>query len=153
MGVRARRTLSEGCTRGVLALALLSTAAPLHGQNDAADLDRLLAGTQVVVVPFRNIAGGPDTNWIGEGIAEVLATDLAATATVVAIDRAALADALAGADALALCRRAGARWIIQGGYQLLGAQIRVTARLLDCETGAAVRRARVDGRRDELFAL
>ena len=151
--MRARRTVSEGCTRGVLALALLSTAAPLHGQNDAADLDRLLAGTQVVVVPFRNIAGGPDTNWIGEGIAEVLATDLAATATVVAIDRAALADALAGADALALCRRAGARWIIQGGYQLLGAQVRVTARLLDCETGAAVRRARVDGRRDELFAL
>ena len=151
--MRARRTVSEGCTRGVLALALLSTAAPLHGQNDAADLDRLLAGTQVVVVPFRNIAGGPDTNWIGEGIAEVLATDLAATATVVAIDRAALADALTAADALALCRRAGARWIIQGGYQLLGAQVRVTARLLDCETGAAVRRARVDGRRDELFAL
>ncbi|RUA02833.1 MAG: hypothetical protein DSY84_03370, partial [Candidatus Neomarinimicrobiota bacterium] len=82
----------------MLALALLSTAAPLHGQNDAADLDRLLAGTQVVVVPFRNIAGGPDTNWIGEGIAEVLATDLAATATVVAIDRAALADALTAAD-------------------------------------------------------
>ena len=151
--MRARRTVSEGCTRGVLVLALLSTAAPLHGQNDAADLDRLLAGTQVVVVPFRNIAGGPDTNWIGEGIAEVLATDLAATATVVAIDRAALADALTAADALALCRRAGARWIIQGGYQLLGAQVRVTARLLDCETGAAVRRARVDGRRDELFAL
>ena len=71
--MRARRTVSEGCTRGVLALALLSTAAPLHGQNDAADLDRLLAGTQVVVVPFRNIAGGPDTNWIGEGIAEAVA--------------------------------------------------------------------------------
>ena len=138
---------------GVLVLALLCTAAPLHGQDDEADLGRLLAGTQVVVVPFRNIAGGPDTNWIGEGIAEVLTADLAPTATVVPIDRSGLADALAAADALALCRRAGARWLIQGGYQLLGAQIRVTARMIDCETGAAVRRVRVDGRRDELFAL
>lgn len=141
---------------GLLVLALLSTAAPLHGQDNAADLGRLIADTQVMVVPFRNIGGGPDTNWIGEGIAQVLAADLAQTATVVTIDRSTrsgLADAIATSDALALCRGAGARWVIQGGYQLLGEQIRVTARLLDCGTGAAVRRARIDGRRDELFAL
>ncbi len=102
-------------------------------------MGRLLAGTQVVVVPFRNIAGGPETNWIGEGIAEVLAADLAPTATVVAINRSARSDRSGPADALALCRRAGARWVIQGGYQLLGAQIRVTAGVLDCETGAVVR--------------
>ena len=144
------------CRAGVLALALLCTAAPLHGQDDEADVGRLFAGTQVVVVPFRNIAGGQDTNWIGEGIAEVLAADLAPTATVVAINRSARSarsDRSGPADALALCRRAGARWVIQGAYQLLGAQIRVTAGVLDCETGATVRGARVDGRRDELFAL
>ena len=139
----------------LLALALLSTAVPLHGQDEA-DLGQLLAGTQVLVVPFRNLAGGSDTNWIGEGIAEVLTTHLAPTATVMTIDRSdrsSLADALAAADALALCRRAGARWVVQGAYELLGTQIRVTASIVDCQTGGAVRSARVDGRRDELFAL
>ena len=138
---------------GLLVLALLLTASPLHGQDNGADLGQLLAGNQVAVVPFRNIAGGSETNWIGEGIAEVLAADLAPTATVVVLDRIAQPDQSGPVDALALCRRAGARWVIQGGYQLLGEQIRVTARINDCETGAAVRRARVDGRRDELFAL
>jgi len=138
---------------GLLVLALLSTVAPLHGQTNGADLGQLLAGTQVAVVPFRNIAGSSDANWIGEGIAEVLAADLAAIATVMALDRTARSDQSGPADALAFCRRAGARWVIQGGYQLLGEQIRVTARMSDCDTGAAVRSARVDGRRDELFAL
>ena len=138
---------------GLLVLALLSTVAPLHGQTNGADLGQLLAGTQVALVPFRNIAGSPDANWIGEGIAEVLAADLAAVATVIALDRTARSDQSGPADALDFCRRAGARWVIQGGYQLLGEQIRVTARMSDCDTGAAVRSARVDGRRDELFAL
>ena len=138
---------------GLLVLALLSTVAPLHGQTNGADLGQLLAGTQVALVPFRNIAGSPDANWIGEGIAEVLAADLAAVATVIALDRTARSDQSGPADALDFCRRAGARWVIQGGDQLLGEQIRVTARMSDCDTGAAVRSARADGRRDELFAL
>ena len=79
--------------------AVHGRAAPWTG-DDEADVGRLLAGTQVVVVPFRNIAGGPETNWIGEGIAEVLAADLAPTATVVAINRSARSDR-SGLSALA----------------------------------------------------
>ena len=59
-----------------------------------------------------------------------MAADLASMATVVTIDRSdrsGLADALAAGDAQALCRRTGARCVIQGGYESLGAQIFVTA--------------------------
>ena len=58
--------------------------------------------------------------------------------------------ARAGVD-LALC--AGARWLIHGGYQLLGTQMRVTARLIDSETEVVIRGARVDGALEDLFAI
>ena len=50
-------------------------------------------------------------------------------------------------------RRMGAQWIVSGGYQRLGDQLRITGRLVDVTTGAVVRAAKVDGATDDLFEL
>ena len=151
---------------GLLALALLWTwlAAPVHGQQPGAGSDPMLAGTRVMVLPFLNISGDTATAWVGAGIAESLASDLQTTAEATVVGRDAVAAAqrelvladlgtLSRADALALARRAGAQWLVHGGYQRVGDQIRVTARIVDCETGAVVRTTQVDGLLEELFAL
>ena len=105
------------------------------GQAPAApgggDPDPVLAGARIIVLPFRNISGDTDTGWIGDGIVEALATDLQPIADAAVIDRDGLAAALRGlglpdagalsrTDALAIGCRAGARWLINGGYQRVG---------------------------------
>ena len=57
------------------------------------------------------------------------------------------------AIALEVGRRLGARWVVSGGYQRLGDQLRITGRLVDVTTSTIVRAAKVDGAIDDLFTL
>ena len=148
----------------LLSLVLVCVATVAPAQDRRGNPDVVLAGARIIVLPFRNLSGDPDIGWVGDGIAEALAIDLQALADgeVIGWNGVAAtlrglglpdADALSQADALAFGRRAGARWLVHGGYQRVGAQIWVTARVVDCETGAVVRATRVDGLLEELFAL
>ena len=148
-----------------LSLALVWTSvAPARVQDSRGEPYPVLVGAPVIVLPFRNISGDTDIGWVGNGIAEALAIDLQATGDAEVIGRAGIVaaqtelglldtGALSWTDALAIGRRAGARWLIHGGYQRVGAQIRVTARIVDSETGTVVRTTRLDGLLEELFAL
>ena len=133
---------------------LFVMAAPAAGQT---------SGT-VGVLPFTNITGVPADAWIGAGIAETLVADLQGTPGLTVVTRERLATALTDAGVVAggaagegavldVGRRLGARWVISGGYQRLGDQIRITARLVEVATGAVVRTAKVDGALDDLFDL
>ena len=120
----------------------------------------------VAVVPFVNISAAPADDWIGTGIAETLSADLERLDGVSVVGREALDAAVraidAGspppgtADGRALReagRRQGAAWLVTGGYQRLGAQVRVTARLVDTGTGAVAAGVKADGVAGEIFAL
>ena len=110
-------------------------------------------GNSVAVVPLNNITGDPDDSWIGAGIAETLVADLEAEPRFTVFGREFVAEAMAerpdtvvaGDDAalLELGRRVGARWVIGGGYQHVGSQIRITARLIEVSTGTVARSAKV----------
>jgi hypothetical protein len=54
---------------------------------------------------------------------------------------------------LAAGRRLGARWVVTGGYQRAGDQLRITGRLLETESGSVLSAAKVDGSFDQLFDL
>ena len=151
---------------GLLGLAFVWTwpSAPARAQERSDGPAPELAGARTIVLPFTNISGDTETDWVGTGIAEALATDLSASADAAVIGRDAIttvlrelgladAGALSRADALAVARRAGAQWLVHGGYQQVGGQIRVTARIVDCDTGAVARTGQVDGVLEELFAL
>ena len=115
----------------------------------------------VAVLPFANISGQPDDDWIGIGISETVTADVERMGGFSVVAREALIDALNSTrlDAArvlsdeALARDLGAAWIITGGYQRLGDQLRITVRIVDVVTGAVRETAKVDGRFDEIFAL
>ena len=138
----------------IIGLLVLPVPITNAGQEPSLTLAQLFDGTRVLVLPFRNISGDPSTDWVGAGIAEAVAADLPPTTEIVLLDADQVPPETGDtAEAATAGRRAGARWAIHGGYQQVGSQLRITARVIDCETGAVVRSGRVDGGFDELFTL
>ena len=120
----------------------------------------------VAVTPFNNLSRQPTDDWIGNGLAETIATDLRAAGLTV-VDRSFRDPALEGngnrtgngngqrgaPPALAEWRQRGVTWLVDGSLQRIGDRLRVTARLVDVATGAIAFATRVDGALDELFGV
>ena len=145
-------------------VACLVGAAPATAQRDVDRTPGDPAPGRVAILPFGNISGAPGDDWIGAGIAETLAAELHGPAAFDVIGRERVSEAMGAAHAadtgpgehaivLEVGRRVGARWVMSGGYQRLGDQLRITGRLVDVATGAVVRAAKVDGAIGDLFEL
>ena len=118
----------------------------------------------LAVAPFSNISAEPANDWIGSGIAETISTDLGDAAGIDVLSRAVVAGAVAnlgGAGAgrqaepvlIAAVRELGADYLLAGAFQQLGDRLRLTARLIDVQSEAAVEAFKIDGRRNDLFEL
>ena len=132
-----------------------AAAQPASGGEPRADV--------VAVIPFANVSGDSTVDWLGVGIAETVLADLSgrfgvAVVGVEAMTRVFQGEALASGAVdetriLAICRELGATRFVTGGYQRVGDRLRITARLVDVETGTLVRTFKVDGSLDEVFGL
>ena len=116
----------------------------------------------IAVGPFVNISGRSSDDWIGYGIAETVSADIKQWTTLPVVGRDVLGEELfqsaVGLDDLERVARElgqtlGARWLIVGGYQRINEQVRITARVLETETGRIETVTRVDGNIAELFNL
>ena len=171
--LHAARKQVTGVRLPVLVLAVAAAglppraAAAREGLSEAPEPRRpAVRSDAVAVVPFVNISAAPADDWIGTGIAETLSADLERLDGVSVVGREALDAAVraigAGsppgtADGRRALREAGRRqgadWLVTGGYQRLGAQVRITARLVDTGTGAVAAGVKADGAAREIFAL
>ena len=126
-----------------------------------AEADGAIVSGSVAVIPFTNISRSETDDWIGGGIAETVTADLESLGhlTVIAQERVRAAAGYPGDAELddvavtALGRELGARWVVTGGYQRLGSQLRITARLVDTASGLVARAVKADGTLDEIFEL
>ena len=133
---------------------------PVGNGVGATDDTDVLSGS-VAVIPFTNISRNEADDWIGDGIAETVMADLESLAELRVIARERLRAVSSGrrraeldeGAALALGRELGARWVVTGGYQRLGNQLRITARLVDTRSGLVARTMKADGTLDEIFDL
>ena len=137
-----------------------------HGRRQAERVGNGAAGEDsgsglVVVTPFTNVSGDATDDWLGEGIAESVAADLETYADFRIIPRELVRRAVSGLDLTTddgglvaeLGQTLGARWVVTGGYQRRGEQIRIIARLIDVGTGLPVGTVTVDGGYADIFAL
>ena len=118
------------------------------------------AWSVVAVMPFVNISGRPDDDWLGTGIAETVISGMQRSGGLSVVDRRAPfggAPAVGAGDdedrARTEARDAGVSWLVAGGFQRVGEQLRIVARVIDVETGAAREIAQIDGHADDPFAL
>ena len=138
-----------------------------------AECDRLRSGSVSVVsetgsltvgvAGFINITRHPEDEWLGTGLLETVTAALQEIEGLEVWARDRLRETLRrlGAettelrpeDAVEVGRATGARWVLAGGFQRLGEQVRVTARVVEVETGKVVRAVKRDGRMEDIFAL
>ena len=127
------------------------TPAQQNPETQGATTDR------VAVLTFSNITGDTPDDWIGDGIAETVATAFERIDGVTVVRNTGSPTSVpvgnAEGTAVATGRQLGARWILTGAYQRVGDRIRLTARVTEIETGIVAESATVDGSLDELFAV
>jgi TolB-like protein len=111
-------------TSALIGVALLMSTALVAQSTDT-----------VTVTPFVNLSAQPSDDWIGAGIAETVASDLERRGMTV------------------IGEESGAHWRVVGTYQRIGDLVRITARLIEAETGAVRQSGTVDGTLTALFEL
>ena len=160
--LNARRLASSDSARQsswLRPIDFADAAAPLPSRP----LEQGRREASVAVLNFANITGNAADDWIGQGIAESLTSDLTRIGSVAVVARerifelqrslSELGRAVDNRQAIEMGRRLGASFAISGGYQRLGARIRITAQAVDISSGRQRATVKVDGRLDDLFEL
>ena len=163
---RMQRGFHHGLLVVVVGLLLVTTPSPAFAQEPEAESPGSGRATidvaTVAIGSFINISGAAADDWIGHGIAETVTADLEQLDALSVVGREALADALpstadsfadAEQAAIRVSRRLGARWLVTGGYQRVGDQVRITARVVNTESGRIATVVKVDGAVSEIFEL
>jgi len=105
-------------------------------------------------MPFEEFGQSGEDDGLVDGIVEDLTTALARLNWLFVVARAS-AFALKGLkiDPGEAGRRLGVRYLLEGSIRRSGERVRITAQLIDANTGGHVWADHFDGRRDELFDL
>jgi TolB-like protein len=154
-------------------LAKEASARPRDLREVCSELMRLRAGVAaagassgaltVAVAGFANITRQAEDEWLGTGLAEAVTAALRETEGIEVWGRERLRESLRRLgmetselqpdDLVQLGRTTGARWVLAGGFQRLGDQVRVTARVVEVESGRVLRAVKRDARIEDIFGL
>ncbi len=151
--------MTPGLTLGQSATSTQAAPGALQSDRSPAQTPRPVAA----VLPFSNVSGQPADGWLGDGIAATILGDLErggqvsvvgpGTLLAEAIKQGALLPEGDARVAIEIGRRLGVSWLVRGGFQRVGDQVRITARVVNVQTGNVARTAKVDGAVSQIFAL
>jgi len=137
---------------------------PRRGYRFVADVERCAAVTSgshaiepthrrtIAIADFQNVNGDRDMAWLAAGIGETLSNDLRTLPDLSVIDRTGLPE-VARRGGLDGARAASLDWMVVGGYQRAGERLRLTARVIDVQSGEAIAQAKADGPVADAFAV
>ncbi|MBV8406527.1 MAG: adenylate/guanylate cyclase domain-containing protein [Alphaproteobacteria bacterium] len=108
----------------------------------------------VVVMPFANLCGDSEQDYFVDGVTESLTTDLSRIPDAFVIGRnTAFSYKDKAIDARTIGRELGVRYVMEGSVQCGADRIRVSAQLLDAESGAHLWAERFDKPSGDLFDM
>ncbi len=118
----------------------------------------------IAVIPFQNITGDKEKNWIGAGFSETLTTKLVKVSEITVLEREQLSKILeeikfqyTGAvdekTAVEKGKMYGADVMIFGSFQVAGEKLRITARFVDVKTRKVIDTAEANGNISDIFKL
>jgi adenylate cyclase len=108
----------------------------------------------IAVLAFTNMSGDPEQEYFSDGIADDIITELSRSRSLFVIARnssfAYKGDAI---DVKQVGRELGVRYVLEGSVRRGGQRVRVTAQLIDAETGNHVWAERYDRNLTDVFAV
>jgi adenylate cyclase len=112
------------------------------------------AGLSVVVLPFANLSGNSEQDYLADALTDEVTTSLARIPNSFVIARN-TANTFKGkaVDAKALGKDLSVRYVLEGSVQSSGAQMRVNAQLIDAESGAHIWAEQFDTPRADLLQM
>ena len=108
----------------------------------------------IAVLPFNNMSGQADQDYLADGIVESITAALSRVRSFFVIARAS-AFAYKGqtTNVCEIGRQLGVAYVLEGSVQKAGARIRINVQLIETEGGANVWTGRHDGTLDDIFDL
>jgi adenylate cyclase len=107
----------------------------------------------IAVLPFTNMSGDPE-EYFADGIVEDIITTLSKVADLFVIARnSTFAFKGRTLDPRAVARDLGVRYVVEGSLRRSGNRIRVTAQLIDGQTGSSIWAERYDRHLEDIFTV
>jgi adenylate cyclase len=108
----------------------------------------------IAVLPFQNMSGDSEQEYFVDGIVEDIITGLSRIKWLFVIARnSSFIYKGKAVDVRQVGRELGVRYVLEGGVRKAGARLRITAQLLEAETGAHLWADRYDGALEDVFDL
>ena len=108
----------------------------------------------IAVLPFQNMSGDPEQEFFADGLVEDIITTLSKLAGLTVIARnSSFAYKGRAVDLREVGKQLGVRYLLEGSVRRAGDRIRVTAQLIDAQTGSHLWAERYDRPLDDIFAV
>jgi adenylate cyclase len=108
----------------------------------------------IAVLPFQNMSGDPEQEYFVDGMVEDIITGLARIKWLFVIARnSSFVYKGKAVDVRQVGRELGVRYVLEGGVRKSGSRLRITAQLLEAETGAHLWADKFDGALEDVFEL
>ena len=127
---------------------------PLPLLLDDGPSDRLPQRPSIVVLPFTNLSGNPEQQYIGDGITEDIITELSRYRSLLVIARNSSFQFRGPTiDFGAVRGKLAAHFVVEGSIRKIGSRLRLTVQLIDAATEGTIWAERYDREADEIFAV
>jgi adenylate cyclase len=129
---------------------------PSAGETDAVSppAPPLPEKPSIAVLPFQNMSGDPEQEYFADGMVEEIITALSRIRWLFVIARnSSFTYKGQAADVKRVGRELGVRYVLEGSVRRAGGRVRITAQLIEAETGAHLWADRFDGSLEDVFDL
>jgi adenylate cyclase len=108
----------------------------------------------IAVMPFENISGEPEQEYFCDGIVDDIITGLTHAGWLLVIAKnASFTFKGRKVDVRQVARELGVRYVLEGSVRKAGGRVRISAQLIEAETGRHLWAERYDRNLDDIFAL
>jgi adenylate cyclase len=121
---------------------------------EVAGSDAMFRRPAVAVLPFENMSGDPEQEYFADGLTEDIITALSLWRSFPVIARnSSFAYKGQSPDIRKVGEELGARYVVEGSVRKAGSRVRITAQLINAETGHHIWAERYDRELDDIFAV
>lgn len=131
----------------------LATVSPATASAEVSDADSV-TGPSIVVLPFANLSGNPDDEYLSDGLTEEI-TNVLVQADLLKVIARTSAFAFKGKnqDIRTIAATVGATNVLEGSVRRAGTRLRITAQLIRASDGIHLFSKRYDRDTPDIFAI